>query len=121
MDTDLNYLRRSRGSNDITLITGSIGLMQTYNNHKYGASTVPFVAARVGITYADYNFVVGGETSITSGTYNSTKTLLNSNLEAGVLFNNTFRLSVRWDMINGADGLNFSGYSFRATYQLVSF
>lgn len=114
IDLDFDVLSRERGSNKMLLWTMSLGYNKTFSESA-DAGVVPYVAARAGLTYADYNFVSG------SLTYDRTRVIGNTNFEAGVLINRTFRLSFRYDLYQKTDGLDLSGYSFRATYQLFTF
>lgn len=114
LDLDFDVLSRERGSNRMNLWTASFGLSQTYSESA-DDGLVPFIAARAGFTYADYNFVSG------SITYDRSRVIGNANFEVGVLIQRTLRISARYDLYQKTDGLSLSGYSFRATYQLFTF
>ncbi len=109
-DFDITVLSKGRNGNDILLITPSVGISKTFNTGR-GSSSVPFVAVRVGFTYADYDF--GGN--------DRKRTVYNTNFEAGYVFNGTLRISARYDLTGSTDGVNFNGASFSASYRLFSF
>lgn len=109
-DFDFTVLTKSRNGNDIFLITPSVGISKTFNDNR-GSTSVPFVAVRIGFTYADFDF--GGN--------DRSRTVFNTNFEAGFVFNGTLRLSARYDFTGSTDGVNFNGASLSASYRLFSF
>lgn len=113
-DADFRFLTKEKGNNRVTLFTPSVGITQTFQQYA-NDGMLPYVSVRVGGTYADYRFTSG------SSTFDRSRTVFNTNAEAGVVFNRRLRMAVRYDWSGKVDGLEFRGFSFSAAYQLLSF
>lgn len=79
------------------------------------ASFAPYVKIGAGPSYFDYNFDSAGVH------YSQKRISFGGELEAGVVFNNKFRLSARYNGFAKVDSFDFSGLTFSAQYAVFSF
>lgn len=107
-DFDVEALNRESFGNRVTLFSPTYGLSYSFNDNP---DAVPFVAARVGPTFADYRIAGVSRRPV----------LWNTNIEAGIVLNERLRLFARYDLYTKRDGVDFSGFSINAEWLLVRF
>lgn len=113
---DVTVLNRDRNGNKMFVSAFTYGYQYSFGDSR-DQSAVPYIAARVGPTYMDYSLTNPND----NVRYSTKRGGLNTNFEAGVLFNRTFQLSLRYDWMNSFDGFNFSGWSIQGEWELVRF
>lgn len=111
MDWDLRITGRDRDGNRIFMMRPTVGVSVSLG---FGEA-VPYVAARAGIAYLDYAFNVPG------GRIDGRRVGPTTNFELGILFSKRLGLSLRYDWISSFDGVEFSGFTLSATYQVFRF
>ncbi|MCC7103489.1 MAG: hypothetical protein IT206_10475 [Fimbriimonadaceae bacterium] len=106
---DLQIFARSRGGNRMFLISPSVGWSQGFAKNSRGA--VPYLAARIGPAYTDFRIFGDTERGL----------IMNTNFEAGVTVGERLRVFGRYDAFTKRGGVDFSGFSFGASWLFASF
>lgn len=112
---DVNILSARSGDDRLLAIPLTVGFTRSFGNPEDAA--IPFVQIAAGPTYYDYS--IGREVEVQgNGTeqVKGSKWGSNVNLEAGVMFNRRFSVSVRGDWYSKTDDFDFSGVSFTLSY-----
>lgn len=114
VSSDLGFLIRKNGGNKLFMLRPTMGFSQSFGDPTK-TSAVPYVALRTGPAYADY--------SITRfGVYSSDKKIgWNGNVELGVVFNQVFAISARYDVMSKFNDYNFNGWTLSARFQIARF
>lgn len=108
--SDMKFLSRRNKGNKVFIVMPSFGFTKSfgYIEDKW----VPYFAARTGPAYMDYSFT-------RSGRYVSTKRVgWNTNIEGGLVIDGKLRISAGYTWLPKYDGLDFSGFSIGATFEL---
>ncbi len=104
---DLSLIRAERRGNDLTVAILSFGAGRSFGKSE---SSTPYVQGGVGLAYFDYDFVAGGTS------YNDSRLGWATHVEAGVIMNQSLKLSARYNFLSKQSGVNFSGLELTLSY-----
>lgn len=113
IDTSLGLTSRDRNGNRLTIVQATVGISKLLGNEM--DQVRPFVAARVGPAYIDYNITLG------ANNFSRRQLGWDANIETGVYINRNLRLSARYDWLSRFDRFNFDGLSLNVAWQFARF
>lgn len=114
ISSDLGFVAHSNNGNRLFMIKPTIGVSQTFGDATK-AGAVPFIAVRTGPAYANYSITTNGVK------VSGSKIGWNGNAEVGIIFNQNFILSARYDVMSQFSGFNFNGWTLSARFQIARF
>ncbi len=111
--TDVNILFANSDDARLFILPVTVGAVIGIGGEK----TKGFVAINAGPAYYDY--VLFRFNGIGFDRFDARKIGWNVNLEVGVLLNNRFSITGRYDWFNKSDDFDFSGYSVNLNYTFI--
>jgi len=112
-DPNIQIQYANRYDNRLLLIPATVGFSGQF---KLKDSDIrPYVAARIGAAFTDYS-IYNGLTTDKKSTIVPT-----SNVEAGLIFGDSFQLSLRYDWFGRTSDYYFDGLSIQAKFIILRF
>jgi hypothetical protein len=106
---DFGITTRSNGANRLLILKGTYGVTQSLATE--GSKAIPYFSARAGMAYVDYRV----------GSVGARRGVFTGNAEVGIILNDQFRLSARYDFFPELNGYKFDGVTFSITWQIARF
>jgi hypothetical protein len=110
LSSNMKILSRRSMGNDVFMVMSSFGVSLALG--RTDDRLVPFIAGRAGPAYMDYSFTRAGRRA------SSQRVSWNANAEVGIVVDGRLRLSAGYTWLPRQDGLDFSGFSVGATFEL---
>ncbi len=110
---DLAITTRSENGNKLAMIRPTFGVLKLFGD--VTEPVRPYFAIRGGPAYIDYAINIGPQH------FSNKRIGLDGNAELGVIFNQRFALSLRYDAMSQFDGFKFNGFTLSGSLVVAKF